>query len=136
LIQRGKFVALYNSTIGLEASLMGAPVLCAGRARFTQIPTVFFPASAEEYLYQMEDFLQAESIAVPPEFRQNSRRFIYYQLYKVSLPFDEFLEEDGIWNGYVRIKDLPPQAFDPRQSAVLQVIVNGILHDTPFVLEG
>lgn len=136
LIQRGKFVALYNSTIGLEASLMGAPVLCAGRARFTQIPTVFFPASAEEYLQQMEAFLEAESIAVPPEFRQNARRFLYYQLYKVSLPFDEFLEEDGVWNGYVRVKDLPPQAFDPRQSAVLQVIVNGILHDTPFVLEG
>ncbi|MFZ0534202.1 MAG: hypothetical protein WAM09_13580, partial [Anaerolineales bacterium] len=39
LIQRSKFVMMYNSTIGLEASIMGVPVLCAGRARFTQLPT-------------------------------------------------------------------------------------------------
>ncbi|HNQ96361.1 MAG TPA: hypothetical protein PKH47_16955, partial [Anaerolineales bacterium] len=30
LIQRSKFVMVYNSTIGLEASIMGAAVLCAG----------------------------------------------------------------------------------------------------------
>jgi hypothetical protein len=42
LIQRSKFVMVYNSTIGLEASLLGAAVLCGGRARYTQLPTVFF----------------------------------------------------------------------------------------------
>jgi len=30
MIQRAKFVMIYNSTIGMEASIMGAPVLCAG----------------------------------------------------------------------------------------------------------
>jgi hypothetical protein len=34
---------IYNSTIGMEAAIMGAPVLCAGKARFTQLDTVFFP---------------------------------------------------------------------------------------------
>ncbi|MDD2923480.1 MAG: hypothetical protein PHQ36_14435, partial [Anaerolineales bacterium] len=43
LIQKSKFVMIYNSTIGLEAAIMGAAVLCAGKARFTQYPTVFFP---------------------------------------------------------------------------------------------
>ncbi|MDP2777827.1 MAG: hypothetical protein Q8O48_09295, partial [Anaerolineales bacterium] len=43
LILKSKFVMVYNSTIGLEASIMGAAVLCAGKARFTQYPTVFFP---------------------------------------------------------------------------------------------
>ncbi|MBK8428175.1 MAG: hypothetical protein IPL27_20415 [Lewinellaceae bacterium] len=42
LILKSKFVMVYNSTIGLEASIMGAVVLCAGKARFTQYPTVFF----------------------------------------------------------------------------------------------
>ena len=36
LIQRSKFVMVYNSSIGLEAALMGAMVLCGGKARFTQ----------------------------------------------------------------------------------------------------
>ncbi|RME86820.1 MAG: hypothetical protein D6770_11005, partial [Anaerolineae bacterium] len=49
LIQRSKFVMVYNSTIGLEASIMGAAVLCAGKARFTQYPTVFFPQDSAEY---------------------------------------------------------------------------------------
>ena len=44
---RAAFVLIYNSTIGLEASIMGVPVLCAGSARFTDFGTVFFPASAK-----------------------------------------------------------------------------------------
>ncbi len=48
LIQKSKFVMVYNSTIGLEASIMGAAVLCAGKARFTQYPTVFFPQTVDE----------------------------------------------------------------------------------------
>ncbi len=46
LIERSKFVLVYNSSVGLEATLLGVPVLCAGRARFTQWPTVTFPASS------------------------------------------------------------------------------------------
>ena len=60
LIQRSKFVMIYNSTIGLEASLLGAAVLCAGRARFTQLPTVFFPPSQEIFRLQAEQFLNAQ----------------------------------------------------------------------------
>ena len=48
LIARSKFVLIYNSTIGLEATIMGAAVLSAGKARFTQYPTVFFPQSVAE----------------------------------------------------------------------------------------
>ena len=59
LIQKSKFVMVYNSTIGLEASIMGAAVLCAGKARFTQYPTVFFPQTVEEVRRKMEEFLDA-----------------------------------------------------------------------------
>ena len=83
---------VYNSTIGLEASIMGAAVLCAGRARFTQYPTVFFPQTVEEQKTKLEEFLSAEKIQVPAEFKRNARRFLYYQLYRTSLPFGDFLE--------------------------------------------
>ena len=104
LIQKSKFVMVYNSTIGLEASLLGAPVLCGGKARFTQIPTVFFPTSPDEYSRQAEEFLSASQIVVPAEYQHNARRFLYYQLFRSSLPFDEYLKEDGIWPGYVSLK--------------------------------
>lgn len=135
LIQRSKFVMVYNSTIGLEASLMGAAVLCGGKARFTQLPTVFFPDSMGDYRQKAEEFLQAEQVNVPATHRRNARRFLYFQLFKTSLPFDFWIEEDGVWPGYVRFKDLDYLAFHPDRSAVLRTIVEGILHGKEFILE-
>ena len=135
LIQRSKFVMVYNSTIGLEASLMGAAVLCAGRARFTQLETVFFPHTVPEYRRSAHEFLSAPAISVPPEFRRNARRFLYYQLFVTSLPFERFLEDDGVWKGYVRLKDLRPGDFAPGASPVLDIITAGILKGAPFSLD-
>jgi hypothetical protein len=134
LIQKSKFVMVYNSTIGLEAALMDAAVLCGGKARFTQIPTVFFPSSVEEYLAKSEELLQADEIHVPQEFRENARRFLYYQVFRTSLPFDEFLEADGVWKGFVKLKPFSWQALLPENSPTLRVVVEGILHDQPFLV--
>lgn len=134
LIQRSKFVMVYNSTIGLEAAILGAPVLCAGRARFTQIPTVFFPESTEDHRRMAEEFLASEEIDVPESFRQNARKFLYFQLYRVSLPFADVLEADGVWNGFVRPKPVSWRAFLPESSPTFKVIVDGILHQKPFVM--
>ncbi len=135
LIQRAKFVMIYNSTIGLEASLMGAPVLCAGRSRFTQLPTVFFPATQQEYQQQFEDFLNSETIAVPPHFQRNARRFLYYQLYRSSLPFGDFLQEDGIWPGFVRLRNFKVDRLSPSSSPTVKTILSGIIEDGDFLLE-
>jgi hypothetical protein len=135
LIQRSKFVMVYNSTIGLEASIMGVPVLCAGRARFTQLPTVFFPTSPQEYHQQAESFLGAESISVPPEFKRNARRFLFYQLFRSSLPFSDFLQEDGIWPGFVKLRDFPAQKLTPAASPAIKAILDGILKNGDFLLE-
>ncbi len=131
LIQRSKFVTVYNSTIGLEASIMGVPVLCAGRARFTQYPTVFFPRTVEVVKDKMEEFLAAEKIEVPPEFRRNARRFLYYQLFRSSLPFDAFLEPS------VRTTQSRLKSFRPEQlldSEGIRAILEGILEGGDFLL--
>ena len=91
LIERAKFVMVYNSTVGLEASIMGKPVLCGGRARYTDYATVFFPQNVESQRRTLQDFLAPQSIDVPSEFRHNARRLLYFQLFKASLPFGEFL---------------------------------------------
>ena len=135
LIRRSKFTMIYNSTIGLEASLLGAPVLCAGRARFTQLPTVFFPATPQAFRHQAEQFLAAPDIRVPPEFARNARRFLYYQLYYSSLPFGDFLEEDGIWPGFIRLRNFPPEKLTAAQSPALRTILEGLLHGGTFLLD-
>ena len=135
LIQRSKFVMVYNSTIGLEASIMGTAVLCAGRARYTQLPTVFFPTSIQDFRHLTETFLTAEGIHIPPEFKHNARRFLYYQLYRSSLPFNDFLHEDDIWKGFVRFRRFPWSKLTPGKSSSIQTISNGILEDGDFLLD-
>ncbi len=134
LIQRSKFVMVYNSTIGLEAAIMGAAVLCGGRARFTQLPTVFLPESAPAHLRKAEQLLAAEKIEVPPEFQRNARSFLYYQLYKSSLPFDRLLTQD-MTPGFVRLRrEVTWQDLTPRRSAIVRALVNGLLHGGDFLL--
>jgi hypothetical protein len=133
LIQRSKFVMVYNSTIGLEASILGGVVLCAGRARFTQYPTVFFPQTVEEVRVRMKEFLEVERVDVPAEFKRNARRFLYYQLFRTSLPFGEFLEPS------VRVTQTRLKTFEIRDldnSESLKVIRHGLLEGGDFLLKG
>jgi Capsule polysaccharide biosynthesis protein len=135
LIQRSKFILVYNSTIGLEASIMGFPVISAGRARYTQLPTVFFPPTPSDYLQQVNTFLDSTQISVPHEFRHNARRFLYYQLFRSSLSFSDYLEEDGIWPGFVRLKKFYPQSLTPSTSPAIKTIYQGVLKDGDFLLD-
>jgi hypothetical protein len=133
LIQKSKFVMVYNSTIGLEASIMGAAVLCAGAARFTQYPTVFFPQSVEAVRRKMEEFLDAEAIEIPAEFQRNARRFLYYQLFRTSLPFGEFLEP-SVRATQTRLKSFGLDAL--MESDAVKVILDGVLDGGDFLLKG
>lgn len=133
LIQRAKFVMVYNSSIGLEASLMGVPVLCGGKARFTQYPIVFFPDSAEDYRQQMEAFLaRPGAIELPLEFQRNARRFLYYQLEKASLPFGDFIEPHPR-PGYVKLRSFSWGKLIPQRTDTIQVLVDGILYGGKFL---
>lgn len=134
LIRRSKFVIFYNSTIGLEASIMGVPVLCGGKARFTQVPSVFFPDSAEEYSRMAEEFLIADDVKPLPEHCLNARNFLYYQLFRTSLPFDHFLEEDRFWKGYVILKDFDVNDLKRENSPTMDTILHGILENGDFLL--
>jgi hypothetical protein len=134
LIQRSKFVMVYNSTIGLEASIMGAAVLCAGRARFTQYPTVFFPETVEEVRRKMKEFLDVEKIEVPAEFKRHARRFLYYQLFRTSLPFGDFLEP-SVRTTQTRLKSFRLEKLLPEKSKAIEAIFDGLLNNGDFLLK-
>jgi hypothetical protein len=134
LIQRSKFALVYNSSIGLEATLLGTPVLCAGKARYTQYPTVTYPESKEKYLETLKTFLGADKLSVPDVHYENARRFLFYQLFRASLGFEEFLIEHPT-PGYVQLKRFSWKKLLPGGSRVLDCIVNGILNRGQFILE-
>ena len=132
LILKSKFVMVYNSTIGLEASIMGAAVLCAGKARFTQYPTVFFPQTIEDVRNKMKEILAADTIDIPLEFKRNARRFLYYQLFRTSLPFEDFLDPS------VRATQTTLKSFRLEtlvESETIKVIKDGVLEGWDFLLK-
>jgi hypothetical protein len=111
---------------------MGAAVLCAGKARFTQYPTVFFPQTVDAVRSKTEEFLATERIDVPAEFKRNARRFLYYQLYRTSLPFGDFLEPS------VRTTQTKLKTFKLDQlleSDAIKVILDGLLNNGDFLLK-
>jgi hypothetical protein len=132
LIRRAKLVLVYNSSIGLEASIAGAPVLCAGRARYTQLPTVFFPETQAKYRTKLLELLRAPAIEVPPEFRANARRFLDFELYHASLDLSYFLEPYPYHSGMVRFREVEPEAL--RSSSELSQIGAGILSGASFAV--
>jgi hypothetical protein len=133
LIQKAHFVMVYNSSIGLEASIMGVPVLCGGAARFTQYPTVYFPRNKDAYIRQAQAFLQAGSVEQPEGFVREARRVLYFQLFRTSLPFDEFLEAHSRM-GYVNIKSVSPKSLTPENSATISRIFRGVIEGEAFLV--
>ncbi len=134
LIERSKLVLVYNSTIGLEASILGKPVLCGGRARFTQYPIVFFPQTIGEQRATLRRFLETDLISVPPEFQRNARRFLYYQLFRASLPFGEFLEP-SVRTTQTRLRAFDLDRLSPETSAALEAVTRGLLSGGDFLLK-
>jgi Capsule polysaccharide biosynthesis protein len=132
LIQRSKFVLVYNSSIGLEAALMGAAVLCGGKARYTQYPVAYFPQSAGAFRQQAEAFLAMERIEVPAEYLLNARRFLYFQLYRTALPFGDFLAEHHL-PGFVRLRSFTGDQLSPEESPAMRILYEGITRGQPFL---
>ncbi len=133
LIQRSKFVMVYNSSIGLEASLMGALVVCGGRARYNRYPTAYLPDSASAYRKLVTELLDAETVQAPEEHQRNARRFLYYQFYRVSIPFEDYLQE-GMRQGQVFLKPFRWQQLLPDNSLTAHLMTDGILNQKPFIL--
>ncbi len=133
LIRRSKFVMIYNSSIGLEAAIMGAPVLAAARSRFTHEATVFYPDSQQEYMVSLQTLLDQEVIDVPASFAGTARKLMYYELFQGSLDLSQFLEEDPTMQGMVKFKSLRLDGI--MENPALNVIRDGILHGEPFILD-
>ncbi len=132
LIRGARLVLVYNSSIGLEASILGTPVLCAGRARYTQIPTVYYPGDRSAYESMLRRLLGEEDVAYPQEFRRNARLYLFHELFRGSLDLSEFLAPDRGRAGMVTFRDFDLARLT--RSPALEVIRRGILEAEPFVM--
>jgi hypothetical protein len=135
LIQRSKFVLVYNSSIGLEAALMGKLVICGGKARYTQYEIVYTPSTPREYRDLAVELLSEDAkLDLPEKNLENARRFMYFQQFKASLPFDDFLE-DHTNPGFVRFKKFSWRELKKENSPTIDALVNGIILEETFQLK-
>lgn len=81
-----------------------------------------------------EELLQNKQIEIPGSYANLARKFLYYQLFKVSLPFDQYLREYPS-TGYVQLKEFPLSRLKPENSPTIRVLLDGILKGKEFVLE-
>lgn len=129
LVQRSDLVLIYNSTIGMEAVLMGKYVLCAGRARFTQLPIVDFPVTHVEYLATLRQRLQGNIPSVDPIWIENARNFLYFQLFRSSLPFSNLMPS-------IRATHAGLKLFNPRElnnDSTIDTIYKGLFEGGNFL---
>ena len=82
----------------------------------------------------MKEFLDAETIEVPPGFKRNARRFLYYQLFKTSLPFGEFLEP-SVRTTQTRLNSFALEELSPENSKAIEAIFDGLLNNGDFLLK-
>jgi hypothetical protein len=132
LIRLSRFVLTYNSTIGLEATLMGIPALAAARAPFVDFDTVYFERDRQAYLGKLETFLAASSLQVPEKMVMHTRRFMYYRTYRFSLPFGEFIESTPP-TGYVRLKKFSWHVLE--KSPTTRALLDGLVQGKRFELD-
>lgn len=132
LIRLARFVLVYNSTIGMEAILLGKPALAAGRSTSTRFNTVFYEETPQAYWSRLKRWLTEGPESVTPDRVERTRRFLYYRTYRFSLPFGEFLETAEP-TGYVRLKRFSPA--DLLRSPAIQAVLQGIFEGKPFEVD-
>jgi hypothetical protein len=132
LIDLSQFCIVYNSTIGLEATLLGKPVIAAGQTRYDRENMTHKVASPEAYLDLVQQFLQSGVPPVPAEWQQRARRFMYYSLFKTSLDLSPFTDQAYLYN--YTLKPFGAEALHPDRSTVIKTICSGIMNDAPFTV--
>ena len=69
---------------------------------------------------------------MPAEFKRNARRFLYYQLFRSSLPFGDFLEP-SVRTTQTRLKYF--ELDELLESDAVKVILEGVLEGGDFLLK-
>ncbi|HEY48154.1 MAG: hypothetical protein AMJ88_14220 [Anaerolineae bacterium SM23_ 63] len=135
LIKKSKQVLVYNSSIGLEATLLGKVVLCAGKSRYSDYPTAYFPATPVAYFQLADRFINEDDPVSPEEFVHQARRFTYYQNFFTSLDFSPFLTAHARFPGYLHFSDFNPLDLHIDRCEEMRIIHDGILEGKPMVYQ-
>ena len=130
LIQLSRFCLIYNSTIGIEATILGKPVVAGGRSRYSKVGFTYEPSHHTEYRKTLNHFLRTGAVCLPDAWINRARRYLYYSLFRTSLDFSGFMEPINRYE--YTLKSISTEALDPHRSEEMRIICNGIMNLEPF----
>lgn len=132
LIKLAKFCLVYNSTIGIEAAMMGKTVLPGGWTRYRNANACLDANSYEDYVEKLKSLLEFKGdLPSRPDLVENARRYYYFSQFRAVVDISGFIEH--LENIEYKLKPFPIAALDPAYSKDMQVIVDGILQNKEFV---
>jgi hypothetical protein len=100
LLHACDLVFVTGSTVGVEASYLGKPVILAGRSPWVNLGAAYTPDSFDELV----DLLCNPEL--PPCDREGAIRYAYYMA-TFSIPFERF-EADGVMDGKYKGRRVEP----------------------------
>jgi len=119
LIDKCQKVIVYTSTIGLEAAILGKPVIQCAHSNYSGKGFTIEPASGEEY----ERGLQEDTFQPPPCSKELARRFAYMLYFKYMIPLTSVSELKGDFRFHLdSFDDLKDDTLDPGLSHIIDCI--------------
>lgn len=128
LIEMADLILVYTSTVGLEAALMGKPVILAANTHYRNKGFTYDPTTKDEFLSLLVDNSIMKSS--PQSNIDLARRYAYHFFFSTMLDFDLSTEiVRGSWPifNFTSLEDLLPG-----KNLTLDLICDGILHGTPI----
>jgi hypothetical protein len=79
------------------------------------------------------EFIESGNIVLPLEMIEEARRVLFFQLFRTSLLFDQFLDPHSRM-GYVHLKPFPVDALLPAHSPAIYAIQDGVVNGGSFLV--
>lgn len=125
-----QFCLVYNSTIGIEATILGTPVINGGRSRYSQEAFTHRPPDRAAYRNLVRSFIQHGPPCLLEAWHQRARRYMYYSLFHASLDLSAFIAPLSQYD--YTITPFDAAALHPDNSPEWRIICDGILNGTAF----
>ena len=129
LMELAQVGLVYTSTVGLEMTLMGKPVIVAGQTHYAHKGFTHQPTSPATYTQLLA---QAAELPPPtPAQLELAQRYAHLFFFRLMLPFPLVT---ALTNGRLRFNFETLAALRPGTTPLLDLVCEGILHQRPFLL--
>lgn len=103
LLARSNLVLVYNSTIGIEAAILGKKVIMSANSHYSNYGFVDCPKDKEGYFNYLKETLNSQDFEVNEEKIELAKKYYYQLSNEVAYPLDKFIE--GHNGRYLEIND-------------------------------